>query len=237
MAAPFLPPPEALGSGMPDADNEAMVLWDWDSAKLYPDAEDPMVAVLLDDDSDDPIWRVADDTDAEWVMTVLASTNGDRAAIEAQADEYVRRVQEWTDRMTAPLGRRAQWAVAQLTAWALRRRADSKGAVKTVRLPSGEVRTRKPRDPHPVVVDTDALVAWCKLHHPDAVTVVETVKQADLAAIAKVGRLDLVDPGTGEVRTVDAVVGTTADGTAVAVPGAAIREGVTSVTVVPHEVR
>jgi hypothetical protein len=237
MAAPFLPDPADLwaGADLPDPDDAARLLDDQPGD--YPDADDTAVAALLDGDT--PHWRIDGDQDAEWVMSLAGPTDASLAAIEAQEREYVDRVRDWSRRMSAPLLSRRGWITAQLTAWALRRRADTRGQIKTFKVPSGEVRTRKAPDPSPTIVDMDAVVAWAKLHHPDIVDVKESVKVAALGKVVKVGAIDVVDPQTGEVRKVEAVTHTvhTDDGARqVMVPGTGVHHGTTSVTVVPYEV-
>lgn len=132
-----------------------------------------------------PVARFAIDSDdlAEWAMAHVAEAAANRAQIVAQRDAYVERIERWCADMTARLDRRAEFFEARLIEYAAARRAEDPKNNKTLRLPSGVVKSTEAQ-PKPDVAPAGHrdVAEWARTAIPDdearAEVVQETVKVA-----------------------------------------------------------
>ena len=166
-------------------------------------------------------WCITDSGAAEWAMAHVAQIDANVAQLDEQRSAYVDRITRWhSDAVRRLLQRRAFFA-NHLERFAAEYRAADPKRHKTLRLPSGEVRST---DHKPVVEirDADTLVAWAKTKLPaeQAAVVVKTTETpmvGELRKVARVGsaqigwlvelecghamEVPLVNPATGEQRT------------------------------------
>ncbi len=104
-------------------------------------------------------WTVTDDGSAEWALRKLAAVQASLAELEERRDQWAAKIAQWFDHASRPLARKATFFAAHLEDYALRRRAETNGQVKTVVLPSGRIATHAGR----MVVavgDEPAFRAW-----------------------------------------------------------------------------
>jgi hypothetical protein len=139
-------------------------------------------------------WFPSDDRGAEWAMRNLARFTEQREGVRKQATEWMRQIVEWLEREEKTLARATTYFERVLQQYALARRVIDEDA-KTLRLPSGEVRTTA-RQATLKIVDEAALIAWLKNHAMSAViTVEESVKVTDLKGVAAI----VSEPGVWQV--------------------------------------
>lgn len=113
-------------------------------------------------------WRITDDGGAEWAMRHRNQQAEAATAIREQADEWRRRITEWERQQLRGPQERMTFFEAHLQDYAIRRREETAGKVKTVNLPSGKVSTTG-SSPRPIVVDEEVFVAWAQENAPDLV--------------------------------------------------------------------
>jgi phage host-nuclease inhibitor protein Gam len=96
---------------------------------------------------------------AQWAMAELARLRGLLGELKVQSDAWTARITKWYEDSTHPLKGRAAFLEDRLEHYALamRERFDT----ATVKLPSGEVTTRKSAA-KVVSTDDDAVIAWLK---------------------------------------------------------------------------
>jgi phage host-nuclease inhibitor protein Gam len=127
-------------------------------------------------------FSVRDDATANWLIRKIC-----------EAREYAQRCAEWAEREK----RRAQrdeeffWMRygPQLRAFVKQKIVDAGGRRKSIQLPAGTAGFRN--EPARLVVDDDeAVIAWCRAHHPEMVSVVERLSKSALNAhVEKTGEL------------------------------------------------
>lgn len=148
---------------------------------------------------------------AEWAAQRLSEATAELDAIKAEVAEYVASVRQWAeDRLKHGRAPEVMESIAffenALATYArtLRKESgvDRKGEprVKTIKLPSATIETRKARERKPkfVVEDMDALVAWCEEDAPDAIERTVDVKALKLLVIADEADQEFVINGDGE---------------------------------------
>ena len=172
-------------------------------------------------------WKIDGLRSAEWAMRKIVDEQRRIEELEMQAKEWAADIERWRKRVLARPNQTIEFFTGHLTRWALdQRELDPK--MKTVVLPSGEVKTRQAKD-RVVVVDADRVLDWARANLPDAVatTVVEKVKVAELTGY--VMNLDEnswpteVDEETGEILPAECPV-----------PGIRIEAEHVTATVVPN---
>ncbi len=104
-------------------------------------------------------WTVTDDGSAEWALRKLAAVQASLAELEERRDQWAAKIAQWFDHASRPLARKATFFAAHLEDYALRRRAETNGQVKTVVLPSGRIATHAGRMVV-AVADEPAFRAW-----------------------------------------------------------------------------
>lgn len=220
MAQPFsaFPPPDDLWPDAPVdylAELEALA---WDGVQ-------PLTELIAE--GRDDRWRIGDDSAAEWAMGKLAEARSQRAVLDQQRDEYVARARQWHERVTVGPDRQAAFFEAHLMDYAWRRRSESAGESMTVKLPSGEIATRKAPEPRVDIVDQKAVCEWARRWVPDAVTTTHKVNVTDLRPHVRIDDetvvADILDFDTAEVQTVD-------------VPGVAVVDGEPWAKPKPYEI-
>jgi hypothetical protein len=167
---PAIPPEALLGDDAPpftDADLEAY---------MGADQSDPT------EPNADPVarWHIDGTRTAAWAMARLAQANAEWDAINAEADEFIRRIEEWRTARTAGVRRTAEFFANHLTRYALDQRAA--GGDKTLSLPNGKVATRVTKA-RSVIDDPERLLAWAREYAPDMVVTTEKVPAASLAQL------------------------------------------------------
>jgi len=145
-------------------------------------------------------WEIETLVTADWALRVLHLARTQLDAIDQQAGEFRRQVDEWADhQMRAPL-RTVDVMTDRLAAYALRQRAAT--GAKSVATPHGHVTTRA-RPARVVIDDTAAVLAWATVAHPELVEVVRRVPPQAVAAAVTITETDTgfvaVDSSTGEV--------------------------------------
>ncbi len=103
---------------------------------------------------------------AEWAMRKLAAINAEKGAAVAQAEEWRSRIDDWIERATWPLVRRAAYLEGLLIDFARRRREEDPKHNKSLMVPSGIVRSCA-RAPAPEVVDESQVLGWALVHLDD----------------------------------------------------------------------
>ncbi len=155
-------------------------------------------------------WRIDDESAAQWALRRLAADQVEADRVRALHGAEAARLDAWRDRELARLdGTRLRDHLAD---W-YRRRVDD-GHTGPIRLPSGRLSIRRGRMSRRIV-DTTALIDWCRDNAPDAVT--ESVSIALLPKPVDEGPLVTPDgeivPGVEVARGDDSfVVALTSDG-------------------------
>lgn len=164
MAVPFLPDADALRPpGAVDDPQPHLGALGFDLVDSPLAADDIVNAFLYHENAEGggpPRWRIESDDVAEWAMVKLAEAQADLAQTRRQRASYAERIDQWYARSTAESTRSAAFFEAHLMLWALTKRSTTAGATKTAKLPSGEVRTRKPGPWKPAIADPTALLEW-----------------------------------------------------------------------------
>lgn len=151
-------------------------------------------------------WLIESTGEAEWAMRRYAETIANARQVVEQATEWKARIEAWTDRVLAPLDRRAQFFGDHLRHYAARERERTNGRTKAVILPSGIVQTRLAKPKAKVyVANPDAWEKWARANvdSPLVRAKYEVVAAATTSALAIVeeedGSLVVSDAETGEV--------------------------------------
>lgn len=199
------------------------------------DPADVAARVATTDETDTggpPHWRITSDDVAEWAMARLAEARANRAALRRQRDNYVARIEDWHQRAGAEVERTAAFFEGHLVLWGYETRAFSGGEVKTTKLPSGEIRTRKPGPWRPAIEDPAALLEWALDLRDRGTNIVRSRLILDVmaAALAQVAVAVAADEGPdgGEMIVVDAETGER-------IPGTVARRTEPAPTVVTYE--
>lgn len=164
MAAPFLPDADALRPpGAIDDPHPHLMALGFNSPDGRLSADEVVDAFVYHDGQETggpPRWRIESADVAEWAMAKLAEARRELDATHRQRASYAERIDQWFRRSTTEAARTAAFFEAHLILWALTERSTSGGATKTAKLPSGEVRTRKPGPWKPSITDPAGLLEW-----------------------------------------------------------------------------
>lgn len=104
-------------------------------------------------------WRPEDDAAAEWAMAQLAACEAERAALRAQAIGWQEQISAWLADAERGAVNRAAFFAQALEGYA-RRRHDADPKLRTVRLPSGQLKITVPQAGTVEVTDERALMMW-----------------------------------------------------------------------------
>lgn len=142
--------------------------WDLLPPELALDEEPFDVAVLGEDELPEQVraWTITDDDSADWAMRRLAQYEREMAELEERATAWAAKIETWFEQASRRPWSSADFFRAHLQAYALRRRFETDGRVKTVTLPSGRIATRPGSGPKVRVGDPEAFKAWA-LENPD----------------------------------------------------------------------
>jgi phage host-nuclease inhibitor protein Gam len=116
------------------------------------------------------------DVDAEKVMRRLVAAHHRRKQIIDQADELIAPIEAWRDSQLVPWERRIAWFTDHLRQYAILRRfhlGERDPQAKTLRLPSGDVPTRRV-DRRVEVVDPAAFITWAQANDYDTLVRIPT---------------------------------------------------------------
>lgn len=187
----------------------------WLDAALAPEDAPGDVA---DAAADGGGWTITDEGAADWVLRKVRRALADVAAREAQLAVRREALDRYDREVVQPIRDEAARWERLLVAWHRRQLEDDPKAPKTVKLPSGQVKSRAGRD-RVEVVDEAAFLAWAAEHAPELVRV---SRSADRAAVKRRLGDDLVAADEAIVTDAGEVV-----------PGVAHVEGDRTFTVEP----
>lgn len=105
-----------------------------------------------------PRWRCEDDGGAEWALRHVVRADQELQHLQAQANDWAARIQQWFDHRAKPLLATKAFMEGQLTRYALDRR-DQDPKIKSLVLPSGAVRTTAHK-PAVTVADEAEVLRW-----------------------------------------------------------------------------
>jgi hypothetical protein len=156
---PDLPLPPELAAEQPPIPDHELATMEAAAVELAEEAGlDLSEAVGLVNDSEGaPRWEITDLGAAEWAMRHVAEAAAQQAALQAQADEWGHRIQQWYHQAAMPLLARRTFFEGHLNRWAIAEREAGHG--KTQTMPSGRVMTREQK-PAVEVADEAAVIAW-----------------------------------------------------------------------------
>lgn len=169
-----------------------------DRDPLFPDLEDeaylpvhPLGNIDGDDPEPNPAFRVDSTTKAEWAMRKVVAARADLARIAAEAEELQHRIIAWHQQAE----RRPQRTIEHFEALLVRYHRETyeaavaegvreKDLPKSIKLPSGVLKSTAPGKGRLVVDDEAALVEWLVTNdYVDDLTK-RTVKNAELRSAA-----------------------------------------------------
>ncbi len=131
--------------------------------------------------------ELADEKQAAAVMATLRRLEADRLAIVEQAESYRARIEAWVQASTATMSRRAAFLSGVLERYALARRARYPH-MKSFRYPTGDITTKRDKQPKVVVLDEAAVIAWAGDNLPSDLyaRVVKTVESVLISELRKI---------------------------------------------------
>lgn len=141
-------------------------------------------------------WTPRDDADAEWCMTHVAAIDAGLELLTEQTAAYYDRIRRHHTAAEARLTRRRQFFEAHLILYGAEHRARDPKRNKTLRLPSGEVKSVE-RKPTVDVADEATVIEWAKRVLPEDaypavvkhVPATEKLMVGELRKHAQVGRV------------------------------------------------
>jgi hypothetical protein len=108
-------------------------------------------------------WQITDTGSAEWAMSRYSHTAARIEEAELAAKEFHRQIDEWLRRETLPLHHRANFFFGHLTSFLQDRREDPSDRRATVKLPSGDIVSRKvPARPEIVKEAEEQFIEWAR---------------------------------------------------------------------------
>lgn len=139
--------------------------------------------------------ELADEKQAAAVMAALRRLEADRLRLIEQADAYRARIDAWVQAATIKSARRAEFLSGTLERYALAVRARYPH-MKSFRYPTGDITTKRAKEPKVVVLDEPAVIKWAADTLPSDVyaLVVKTVESVLISELRKVVRLEQVRP-------------------------------------------
>lgn len=128
-------------------------------------------------------WQVGSRGEAEWAMRKLAVLRERQRDVRTQAIEWRERIDAWAADEAKRIEPAVEFFEGHLQRYAVEQRALTGDA--TVRLPSGEISTRKPTKPTVQIDNDEALLAWLEDFLPsgiyeDVVQIVHKPKLVEL---------------------------------------------------------
>jgi hypothetical protein len=104
-------------------------------------------------------WTPTTEQEAEWCLAQLAACRAERDKLREQAIDWQDEISRWHDRAERPARNRAAYFEGCLQTY-LRARHDADPKLRTVRLPSGELKVTVPKAGSVQVDDERALMLW-----------------------------------------------------------------------------
>lgn len=187
-------------------------------------AYDELLDVVGDDpELHGPFPMLADLEHAERAMRHLGHLQREITEASQQAAVWHDEIDRWHASVDQPLRRRAAFVTRQLEAFAIEHRTER---AKTVRLPSGEIATRRAKDPVVDIVDEAAVLEWAgdTLDMDAYADVVKTVESVRIARLRDHVVIDGDDDGRVVVHPATGTI----------VPGVVITDPQTTATPRPH---
>jgi hypothetical protein len=142
-------------------------------------------------------WTIEDEGAAQWAMALYAEALAEVFRISAQADEWAERIADWQESESRRAGQRLAFFRVLIEDYARRRREEDPRH-KTLRLPSGEVKSRSVAA-RVVVVDSDVALNWLRQNAPETIKVVQSVSMSELRKATRITDDGVVCPETGEL--------------------------------------
>lgn len=139
-------------------------------------------------------WTVDGLGSAEWAMRNVARVDAEAVLVAEQARAWQERIDAWRIAAERRLRTRREFFVHHLTAYALAERERSDGKVKSIKLPSGTIRTSSAKA-KPTVVSEQDVIAWAR----------ENLEPDEVAAVVKVTEKALVSELRKAVELVEVV--------------------------------
>jgi len=140
-------------------------------------------------------WRIGGEREAEWCANRWAAAKATIDAIDAHADEYAQRIEEWRKARTAEAERTVAWASAHLTRW-LEREHEADPKVLSRKLPSATVASKAGGERweiHP-----DLFIPWALVNgRTDLLKITPALNEAKKALERKDDQA--IDPDTSEL--------------------------------------
>lgn len=179
---------------------------------------------LHDPDYDLDSW-VNSDERAEWMMRVLVRAQLRVIEHTLRRDAWVRRITDWYDQATQADRTQIERLTTALERYAVACRARDRNR-KTVLLPSGEIATRREKDPRVEITDEKAVLVWAKdtLDAVEYERCVRTTQSPLISELRRVLRIEAFEDGDRAVI----------DKAGQIVPGVTIVDPATTATVKPR---
>lgn len=125
---------------------------------------------------------------AEWAMRRLVEVSAIRAERKALAKQWRDEVDRWEREELRPLDAKATFFEGHLNAYMLRERAESGDTVKSIKLPSGTLKSTGSTKPKPAIEDQEALLAWAKTLPEEVLagehTPIKTTEEVQISRLA-----------------------------------------------------
>lgn len=127
-------------------------------------------------------WQITTTGAAEWAMGKLAAFEKQAMAIRQQAATWREPIDEWEADQMKRLRPRVDWFRGHLERYGLAWREENPREA-TIRLPSGEISTRRGSGPTVAISDEQIVLEWAKAHLDDDTyeTVVKTTEKVKLS--------------------------------------------------------
>lgn len=150
--------PEDL-SPPPFTDDELDAWFEWQDTIPEYTEDDP----LRPEEPAPAKWQITDTGSAEWAMARYSHTAARIEEAELAAKEFHRQIDDWLRRETLPLHHRANFFFGHLTRFLQDRREDPSDRRATVKLPSGDIVSRKvPARPEIVKEAEQDFIEWAR---------------------------------------------------------------------------
>lgn len=127
-------------------------------------------------------WSIDGPNTADWAMAKYAAAEASIAELEMRKNEYMLRIGYWFDNAAKDHQRTLEFFAGHLTRYAVDQRIATGGKAKSVKTPSGIVKTTA-TSPVAEISDMDDVVTWAVAHALDIVKMTQpTVNVTDVRA-------------------------------------------------------
>jgi hypothetical protein len=148
-------------------------------------------------------FAVTDRSLAEWAMRKLVEIESIRRERKALAKQWRDEVDRWEREELRPLDAKASFFEGHLNDYMLRERAESGDTVKSIKLPSGTLKSTGSTTPKAAIEDQEALLGWARelpaqILEGDG-TPIKTTEEVQISRLAKLVQVHIVEePIEGE---------------------------------------